>query len=273
MTLSEVTGAVGYFGNFRVAIRQAARFVDAAACIGCGECIAPCPVSLPNEFHCGRADRKAIDFGFAGALPNAPFLDPKACLRMTGADCRECQAACPVPEAIRFDDRGKVVQRQAGAIVVAAGAALYDCRKLPGLGYGNCRMCSPVSSSSACWHRMGRRTAKSGGSPETRLKTTSLTAPRCAAMRRSYSTKWLRKSFRAAESATCSRKSSHPQRGVPALPAGPPEPERTIPDSTTSPTGLGSSKNATGGRIRRGARSEASTWLGACQSPMDIQKP
>jgi len=135
MTMAEVVDVAGYYGNFTVQVRQAARHVDVEACIGCAECVAPCPATTPNEFNYALDERKAMAIPFAGALPNAPFLDATACVRARGDDCTLCQAACPVEGAIRFDDMERTVERKVGAIVVAVGAGLYDCRRLPQLGY------------------------------------------------------------------------------------------------------------------------------------------
>jgi heterodisulfide reductase subunit A len=136
LTLAEVSGVKGYYGNFQVSIRQTPRFVDAEQCIGCVECIPPCPVSVPNEFNFGLDTRKAIALPFLGALPNAPFLDARACLRGTGGDCTLCRDACPVEGVVRYGEAVRTDERPAGAIVVAVGFGLYDCRSLPELGYG-----------------------------------------------------------------------------------------------------------------------------------------
>jgi heterodisulfide reductase subunit A len=135
LTLAEVEDVAGYYGNFDVRIRQAPRFVDSATCIGCAECIAPCPVTTGNEFNYGMNDRKAIAFPFSGALPNVPFLDAEICERKSGNDCRLCQAACPVEGAINFDDSEKHIEFKAGAIVLAVGAGIFDSRRLPMLGH------------------------------------------------------------------------------------------------------------------------------------------
>lgn len=138
LTLAEVSEVAGYFGNFLVKIRQKPRFVDLEQCVGCGECFEPCPVSAPHPFNAGMDEKKAIGFGFAGALPNAPYLDTSLCRRFTeGSDCRACSAACPMgEEVVVFDDREKIIERQVGAVVIATGASLYDCSAFPNLGYG-----------------------------------------------------------------------------------------------------------------------------------------
>ncbi len=137
LTMAEVGGVTGYYGKFTVAIRQSARHVDLAKCIGCGECIAPCPVSTGNEFDFHTGQRKAIALPFLGALPNVPFMDEHSCLRWKGEDCTVCRDACPVEDTIQFDEAPRTLERTFGAIVVAIGSALYDCRRLPELGYGS----------------------------------------------------------------------------------------------------------------------------------------
>lgn len=136
---TEVLEVAGSFGSFTVKMRQAPRFVDLATCIGCTACIEPCPAMHPNPANCGLSTRKAMDFVFLGGLPNAPYLDPSVCLRTTGQDpgCEACKLACPVEGAVKLDDAPTVLERQVGAILLAVGSVLYDCRQIPQLGYGS----------------------------------------------------------------------------------------------------------------------------------------
>ncbi|MBA4372711.1 MAG: disulfide reductase [Thermodesulfovibrio sp.] len=136
LTMAEVTEVVGSYGNFVAKISQKPRFVDMHTCIGCAECIEPCPVSATNIFNYNLNERRAISFPFAGALPNAPFIDEKLCISLKGGECRKCQESCPVEGAIVFDDKATVLERTIGAIIVAVGSDLYDCTKVPDLGYG-----------------------------------------------------------------------------------------------------------------------------------------
>jgi len=138
LTMAQVDGVAGYFGNFVVKVRQRPRYVDSHQCIGCGECFEPCPVSGPNSYNCGLDEKKAIAFTFMGALPNAPYIDPALCTRFTqGSDCTLCSAACPMGEGVvAYDDQEQILERQVGAIIIATGATLYDCTRLPNLGYG-----------------------------------------------------------------------------------------------------------------------------------------
>ncbi|HAK87759.1 MAG TPA: (4Fe-4S)-binding protein [Nitrospiraceae bacterium] len=137
MTLSEVMEVTGFYGNFIVKIKKSPRHVDTHKCIGCGECIAVCPSSAKNEFNYGMNERKAVDFPFMGALPNAPFIDRDKCIRLQGKECTACSDACPVGEDVfLFDEKEEVIERNVGAVVVAVGSSLYDCKNIPGLGYG-----------------------------------------------------------------------------------------------------------------------------------------
>ena len=171
LTLSEIEDVVGSYGNFTVKIRRSPRYVDTEKCIGCAECIAPCPVSLKNPFNCGMNERKAVDFSFAGAMPNVPYIDAGTCLRLAkknktidapiaadtttsfdiidtdinkkidkeSADagpCRLCIDACPVGEEVfNFGEKEEIIERNAGSIILATGSALYDCSKIPSLGW------------------------------------------------------------------------------------------------------------------------------------------
>jgi heterodisulfide reductase subunit A len=136
LTLSEVQEAVGSYGNFMIKIRQSPRYVDLQKCIGCAECFGPCPVNRTDDVNCGLSDKKAIAFTFMGALPSVPYIDPVTCLRFKGEDCRLCVEACPVEGAVNYGDEDTVHERNVGAIVLATGASLYDCSRIPNLGYG-----------------------------------------------------------------------------------------------------------------------------------------
>ncbi len=159
LTMAQVTGVTGYYGNFTVTIRQSPRYVDLAQCIGCGECVPPCPATAPNEFNFHLDRRKAIATAFPGALPNTPFLDAAVCRRSAGEDCTLCRDACPVAGAIRYEDTVRTIERRAGAIVVAIGGNLFDARRLPELGYGTV----PGVYTSLEFERMVASNGPSGG--------------------------------------------------------------------------------------------------------------
>lgn len=135
LTMAQVTGLVGFFGNFTAHIKQRARGVDTALCIGCGECVTACPVELARDDHGAGGTRKTIDFAFTGVLPNAPYIDNSACLRASGEDCTLCRQACPIEGAIKLDEEPREIEREAGAVVVATGAGLWDAKSALGMAH------------------------------------------------------------------------------------------------------------------------------------------
>jgi heterodisulfide reductase subunit A len=135
LTLSEVLGVAGFYGNFTVRVKQRARLVNPAACVGCGLCLEACPVKVSNEFNEGLEERPAIFFPYGGALPAVPVLDKEHCLHFHGQQCQACREACPF-EAISLADRDRLQEISAGAIIIATGFDLFDPDKAPQYGYG-----------------------------------------------------------------------------------------------------------------------------------------
>ena len=107
LLLSEVVGGRGLVRQLHGQDPQGRRATSTwSTCIGCGACIPACPASEKNPVNCGLNERKAIDFVFYGGLPNAPYLDPQACLRFKGEECTDCKKACPIEGAIDYDEQG-----------------------------------------------------------------------------------------------------------------------------------------------------------------------
>jgi len=88
LSYAEVEEVSGYVGNFKVRVRQKARYVDVGKCTGCGECVEECPAEVPSEFDLGLAQRKAIYRPFPQAVPNAFVIDKRD-------DKSPCKVACP----------------------------------------------------------------------------------------------------------------------------------------------------------------------------------
>jgi NADH:ubiquinone oxidoreductase subunit E/NAD-dependent dihydropyrimidine dehydrogenase PreA subunit len=62
LTLSEVERITGEPGNFTVALKRQARFVDESVCTGCGSCVANCPVHfIPQPLDGHRPAPLALD--------------------------------------------------------------------------------------------------------------------------------------------------------------------------------------------------------------------
>jgi heterodisulfide reductase subunit A len=135
MTYSEVESVSGYVGNFRVRIRQKARYVDFDACTGCGLCMEKCPGRAESSFERGMAKRKAIYRLLPQAVPNRPVIDAQSCLYLLKGKCGVCAKICPT-QAIRYDDKDKLAEEEVGAIVMATGYELFDAAKLGSYGVG-----------------------------------------------------------------------------------------------------------------------------------------
>jgi heterodisulfide reductase subunit A len=86
LTYSEVEAVSGYVGNFNVTVTRKPRYVDVKACTGCGECVAVCPVKVPDEFDMKLRQRTAIYREFAQAVPSAYVIDKQP---------SPCRSACP----------------------------------------------------------------------------------------------------------------------------------------------------------------------------------
>ncbi len=125
LTLGEVADVQGYYGNFVVRIRKKARFVDEAACIGCGACLDVCPVGVRNEYNENLDTRKAVYIPYPGSLPNLAVIDSEACLRWQGGTCNACRDACPFG-AIDYGAADETIEIRVGAVVIATGLDTFD---------------------------------------------------------------------------------------------------------------------------------------------------
>jgi len=135
ITLAELSDLKGYFGNFEVTLHRKPRYVDSRKCLGCGECMAVCPVSVVNEFNEGLDSRKAITIPYPGAMPNVARIDEAQCLHFTDGSCVACRDGCPF-DAVAFEDTEMWEVISVGALVLATGFDLFDLEKAPEYGYG-----------------------------------------------------------------------------------------------------------------------------------------
>jgi heterodisulfide reductase subunit A len=136
LTMAEVLSVEGSAGNFRAKIKQDARYVT-DACTRCGECVNVCPNIVKNEFDYGMAARKAIYTPIEQAVPGPYVIDAENCLNDPPnlLPCSRCTDVCG-PNAIDFNMKPRVIERDVVSVVVATGFDLLDPTLLTEFGYG-----------------------------------------------------------------------------------------------------------------------------------------
>jgi heterodisulfide reductase subunit A2 len=134
LTLTEVEEVNGYIGNFKVKVRQKARYVDEKECTACGECVEVCPVTYPDEYQIGLGTRKAIHIPFAQAVPSSYVINSDNCLGSNPIACGKCAEKCQ-KQCIDFDMQDKLIELEVGAIIVATGMDVYDPTEMDEYGY------------------------------------------------------------------------------------------------------------------------------------------
>jgi len=134
-TYSEIESVSGNFPHLKVKIKEKARRIDINRCTGCGDCIAKCPVKIPNEFEEKLSTRKAIYLPFPQAVPRKVTIDAENCRMVTQKKCGICKKVCQAG-AVDFDQKDKIVDIDASAIIVATGFDLSDASALSQYGLG-----------------------------------------------------------------------------------------------------------------------------------------
>jgi heterodisulfide reductase subunit A len=135
VTYAEVQEVTGSSGNFTVRVLKKPRYVETDKCLGCGECITKCPLSVPDEFNLGMGKRKAIYWPFPQAVPLISTIDREHCLYFTKNVCKVCERFCPT-QAINFKQEPETLQLNVASIIVATGFQLLDPTQMPTYGYG-----------------------------------------------------------------------------------------------------------------------------------------
>ena len=138
LALSEVVGLEGEPGDFTAQIRQKTAFVT-DECTRCDDCVAACPVVLPNEYDSGMAARKAIYTPIPQAVPGPYLIDIDNCLNNPPnyLPCDHCSTAC-LPNCIDFLlPREEMLTREVGSVVVAIGYDMLDPHEMREYGFGS----------------------------------------------------------------------------------------------------------------------------------------
>ncbi len=130
LTYSEVQDINGRPGNYTAKVFMKPRGVDTETCRSCGVCTKVCPVTVLDKFNEKLSERKAAYIEFPQAVPSAYVIDFDACTK-----CGKCEQMCPA-KAVNLEDKGKTVELNVGAIIMATGFELYDANMLKIYGYG-----------------------------------------------------------------------------------------------------------------------------------------
>jgi heterodisulfide reductase subunit A len=130
LTYSELVSVEGEAGRFGVTIKKKTRYIDESKCTGCGLCAQHCPVEAIDEYNYGLTTRAPIYLSFPQASPRVFTIDRNRCI-----GCGICATACG-PGAVNYALRDEIRDLDVGAIVVAAGADLFDPSAQAEYGYG-----------------------------------------------------------------------------------------------------------------------------------------
>ena len=159
ISYAEVESVKGFVGNFHVAIRKKARFVDESKCTGCGLCTEKCPQKkVPNEFNLGLDNRRAIYIPFAQAVPKVATIDPNYCTMLKTGKCGVCSKVCTAG-AIDYTQKDELIEQEYGAIVAATGFEPISMEKFDEFAYSQ----SPDVVTSLEFERLMNAAGPTGG--------------------------------------------------------------------------------------------------------------
>ncbi len=129
LSYAEVDEISGEPGNFRVSVRNKARYVDSVECTGCGDCAEACPVEVPNHCENYLNTRKVVYRPFPQAFPNAFTIEKHG--------VANCQAACPLEQkaqgyiallhAGRYEDAGRTIRMDNPFPAICGRACHHPC--------------------------------------------------------------------------------------------------------------------------------------------------
>ena len=135
ITNAEVIGIEGAAPELKVKVLKKPRYVNEAACTGCGICVAKCPTKIPDPYNKGLSQTKAIRIPFPQAVPAVAVIDPANCRYLTSGKCRVCEKVCGT-KAIDFSQKEETVTLEVGSVVLACGTTEFDAKLKGEYGYG-----------------------------------------------------------------------------------------------------------------------------------------
>jgi len=137
-TDAEIQGVDGEAGDFRVALVQAPRYVDAEKCTGCGTCAEYCPVHVLDGYNEDLSTLKCIHLSFPQAVPAVSLVNPDQCLFLKRRICQICVPTCK-NKAIDFHQKEKRMEVRVGSLILAPGYETFSPQVQRQYGYGRFR--------------------------------------------------------------------------------------------------------------------------------------
>lgn len=120
LTKSELLELTGEPGHFTARVKKEPRYIDEEVCTGCGQCTLYCLKEIGDDYNEDLKITHAAHIDYAQAVPTSYHIDPKSCLQLNHQTCGLCAVVCQ-KNAIRFDDREKILELSVGAVVLAPG--------------------------------------------------------------------------------------------------------------------------------------------------------
>jgi len=156
LLLSEVSSVQRIERGYSVKIKSSPRYVT-DDCIGCGKCVAACPV-----------EGKAIFPPTGSGQPRTYWIDRAKCLHFKKAKCEKCAAVCPT-RAIDYEDRARSIKRDVDAIVLATGIEPVEASEVSRLGCGTLKDVMSSVDAERMLNERGRLLRPSDGRPPKKI--------------------------------------------------------------------------------------------------------
>jgi heterodisulfide reductase subunit A len=128
MPLTTLTSLEGEEGAFKVTLETRPRFIDVGKCNACGDCLNAFPQCV--RFTPGLDHRAPTCMRYPRATPNAYSIDMETCPDVEQL-VQVCRAGAILPE-----DAVHSMEIQVSAVVLAAGASVFDPSVLETYGHG-----------------------------------------------------------------------------------------------------------------------------------------
>ncbi|MDZ7700225.1 MAG: FAD-dependent oxidoreductase [Deltaproteobacteria bacterium] len=132
MTYAEVVSLSGEKGNFTATVAKKSRFIDEERCVGCGDCIEGCPVTIPDAFNAGLGNKKAIYKYFPQSVPSTFTIEHRG--------TAPCKTACPAHISVqgyvalaaqeRFEEALRLIKEENPLPAICGRVCHHPCESI-----------------------------------------------------------------------------------------------------------------------------------------------